>query len=123
MVCHRNINPLGFPLEHYDTWGRYRTQEESGLPIDGNSEYDGMTFTDGVDLTNQLTTHDKVQECATIQALRWAYGGDAVFVDKDLVPAINEDFVQNAGNFRSLVRAIASSDRFRQYPTQTQEGN
>jgi len=117
-VCHKNINPLGFPLEHYDTWGRYRTQEDSGLPIDGQSEYDGMQFSDGVDLSNQLTTNERVQECATVQALRWAFGGDAVFADKDLVPAINEKFVDNSGNFRVLARAIASSDRFRRYPTQ-----
>lgn len=117
-VCHKNINPLGFPLEHYDTWGRYRTQEESGLPIDGNSEWQDLTFTDGVDLTNKLSTHDKVQECATVQALRWAFGGDAVFADENLVPSVNEAFVDNAGNFKTLAKAIASSDRFRRYPTQ-----
>jgi hypothetical protein len=36
--CHAMINPLGFPLEHYDAIGRYRT-EEQGKPIDATGSY------------------------------------------------------------------------------------
>lgn len=39
--CHRLINPLGFPLEHYDALGRYRT-EEKGRPIDDAGGYQSL---------------------------------------------------------------------------------
>lgn len=37
-TCHTLINPLGFPLEHYDALGRYRG-EEKGRPIDDAGSY------------------------------------------------------------------------------------
>jgi mono/diheme cytochrome c family protein len=38
-TCHGLINPLGFPLEHFDTAGRYR-KEEKGRPIDATGLYE-----------------------------------------------------------------------------------
>lgn len=38
VTCHALINPLGFPLEHYDALGRYRTAEK-GRPIDDAGYY------------------------------------------------------------------------------------
>lgn len=37
-TCHGMINPLGFPMEHYDAIGRYRS-EELGKPIDATGSY------------------------------------------------------------------------------------
>lgn len=37
-VCHKRINPLGFPLENYDAVGRFRTQDH-GKPIDATGSY------------------------------------------------------------------------------------
>jgi hypothetical protein len=37
-TCHGMINPLGFPLEHFDAVGRYREQE-NGRPIDATGSY------------------------------------------------------------------------------------
>lgn len=37
-TCHSLINPLGFPLEHYDALGRYRAEEKS-RPIDDTGSY------------------------------------------------------------------------------------
>jgi mono/diheme cytochrome c family protein len=37
-TCHGIINPLGFPLEHYDALGRYRA-EEKGRPVDDAGYY------------------------------------------------------------------------------------
>jgi hypothetical protein len=37
-ACHGMINPLGFSLEHYDTLGRYRT-EERGRSVDSRGSY------------------------------------------------------------------------------------
>lgn len=36
--CHAMINPLGFPLEHFDAVGRYRT-EEKGKPVNASGQY------------------------------------------------------------------------------------
>jgi hypothetical protein len=36
--CHAMINPLGFPLEHYDALGRFRT-EENGRQVDAKGFY------------------------------------------------------------------------------------
>ena len=33
-TCHTRIDPLGFPLEHYDSTGRWREKYSDGKPID-----------------------------------------------------------------------------------------
>ena len=46
MACHGVINALGFPLEHYDAVGKWRTHEKD-TPIDARSIYEtdeGVTF-------------------------------------------------------------------------------
>ncbi|HEX7377917.1 MAG TPA: DUF1592 domain-containing protein [Pirellulales bacterium] len=40
-ACHVLINPLGFPLEHYDALGRYRSEEKS-RPIDDAGGYQSL---------------------------------------------------------------------------------
>jgi cytochrome c5 len=40
-TCHSIINPLGFPLEHFDAIGRYR-QKEGNREIDASTEYTGL---------------------------------------------------------------------------------
>jgi len=49
ITCHAMINPLGFPLEHFDAAGRFRT-EERGRPVNATGSYrtqtgDQATFT------------------------------------------------------------------------------
>lgn len=39
--CHSMINPLGFPLEHFDAVGRFREQEK-GQPVDSSGMYETL---------------------------------------------------------------------------------
>ena len=117
--CHTIINPLGFPFEYYDGWGRFRTVEPgSELEIDASGGYHELQFANAIDLTTQLSVHPEVFECAAVQSLRWAFGGDrAIQGDPELVPAIAAEFTAADGDLLALIRAIATAERFRSYPT------
>ena len=80
-TCHRMMDPVGFALEHYDAFGRYRT-------MDGNTAIDatGTLFNapDGSDvpldgaesLASYLTSNDAVSSCLVRYWSYFAHGRD-----------------------------------------------
>ena len=46
--CHVRIDPLGFPLEHYDSTGRWRENYADGKPIDDSGVLSDQTQIAGV---------------------------------------------------------------------------
>ena len=64
--CHRMINPLGFAFEHFDTVGRFRT-EEQGKPINAEGTYLDrggrvIRFADVRELAEYLCGSDEAHE-------------------------------------------------------------
>ena len=47
--CHARIDPLGFPLEHFDSTGRWRDTYADGKPIDDTGALSDKTDIAGVD--------------------------------------------------------------------------
>jgi Protein of unknown function (DUF1588)/Protein of unknown function (DUF1592)/Protein of unknown function (DUF1585) len=88
--CHNSlINPLGFPLEKYDSFGRYRTQEplysSTGSitgwnPVESTSTpnvglaSDSTVAADGVSLSKLLADSKRFQGCFSRHVFRYAYG-------------------------------------------------
>jgi len=77
--CHRVMDPVGFSLEHYDAFGRYR-DSEGGMPIDAT----GMIYAapDGTDvpldgaesLTAYLVGNEAVRSCLVRYWSYFAHG-------------------------------------------------
>src|SRR5262249_22580989 len=111
--CHARIDPLGFPLEHYDSTGRWREKYSDGKDI-----YDGGTLSDhtqiaGVDaLLKYLRSEDtQVRRTLSYKLMGYALGGRIQLSDQPLI----DRMVAAGGNapFSQLAGEIAASKQFR----------
>ncbi len=74
--CHKNFDPMGFGLEHFDEAGRFRA-DEGGLTIDssGSVASTEVVFTDQEGLASGLAELEEVQACVSGQLKTFSYGG------------------------------------------------
>lgn len=111
--CHTRIDPLGFPLEHYDSTGRWRENYSDGKPIDDNGELANKSVIPGVKglLAYLRTQQDKVQLTLSHKMLGYALGrtvqgSDQLLVDR-MVKAGDQSTVAD------LATMIVTSAQFR----------
>ena len=77
--CHKQFDPIGFSMEHYDEGGRYR-DNEGGLPINSAGtvvKADGTTvlsFTGQEDLAMGFSNLPVIHQCAAAYLATYAFG-------------------------------------------------
>jgi hypothetical protein len=111
--CHARIDPLGFPLEHFDSVGRWRDKYPDGKPI-----YDGGTLSDhteisGVDgLLNYLKSkEDQVRRTLAQKLIGYALGRTVQVSDRPLIDRMVGD--GSNATFEQLAAEIVTSRQFR----------
>jgi hypothetical protein len=113
-TCHTRIDPLGFPLEHYDSTGRWRDKYSDGKPIDDYGTLTDKTRIDGITgLLDYLRTRqaDQVQRTLAHKLVGYALGRTLQLSDQPLV-----DSLVSAGGDAGLsqfVGQIVASNQFR----------
>ncbi len=115
--CHARIDPLGFPLEHYDATGRWRERYADDKPI-----YDAGTLADHTEIAgvNGLLDFLRGREAQVLRTLSskllgYALGRTVQASDQPLI-----DRMVGAGGeagFSQLAAQIASSRQFRNLDT------
>jgi len=113
-TCHTRIDPLGFPLEHYDSTGRWREKYSDGKPID-----DFGTLTDDNKITgisgllDYLHTRqaDQVQRTLAHKLVGYALGRTLLLSDQPLVDSLVA--AGGGAGFSQLVGDIVTSKQFR----------
>jgi len=112
--CHDAINPPGFAFEHYDAMGRYRT-EDGTEAVDASGTFliaggERFTFTDGVELAQQLAESERVRSC---YARRWAEVaiGEHFRVGDARLSELTADFVAT-DDIHQLLEDITTSQWF-----------
>ncbi|HVY93157.1 MAG TPA: DUF1592 domain-containing protein, partial [Bryobacteraceae bacterium] len=112
-TCHTRIDPMGFPLEHFDSTGRWREKYDDGKPIDDRGEMLDKSIIPGVDglLIYLQTQQNKVEITLTHKLIGYALGrtvqgSDQVLVDKMVAAG------QNA-TMADLVNMVVTSAQFR----------
>jgi hypothetical protein len=117
--CHVSIDGAGFPFEHYDTIGRYRTTD-NGISVDGSGALHSIDkagpVTDAVDLVHRLAESNDVRQCVTKQWFRYAFGRVEEPTDACNIEALNNAFVENGSDIRELILAIVTSRAFSHRP-------
>lgn len=109
--CHALMDPLGFPLEHFDGLGKLR-REDGGKALDTTGDIDGKDFDGLSGLVATLRADPRVSECLARHLFRHATGRmegeeDAqAFKAQDSASAL-------APTLLEAMRAIALSDSFR----------
>jgi hypothetical protein len=119
--CHVRIDPLGFPLEHFDSTGRWREKYNDGKAI-----WDSGTTRDRVDiagvqgLLDYLKTKDEqVRRTLSAKLLGYALGRTVQASDQPLLDRMAAD--RPAPTFSQLVAEIVTSRQFRNSPNNTDQ--
>lgn len=108
--CHGMINPLGFPLEHFDAVGRYRDAEE-GRTIDSSGGYqtpvgEWIKF-DGVkDLATYLVSSTQTRDTFVEQLFHYLIKQPARAFGQDEVSALGRAFAGYDFSVKKLIVEI-----------------
>lgn len=111
--CHQRIDPLGFPLERYDSMGRWREKYNDGKPVDDTTALADKTPIDGVNglLAYLHTKDEQVRRTLAFKLTGYALGRTIQASDLPLI-----DRMVTAGDragFSTLVSEIVTSRQFR----------
>jgi hypothetical protein len=114
--CHSLIDQIGFGFEHYDTLGRYRS-EDGGKPVDASGEVFDTDDLDGKfvgvgELARRLASSTQVQECVTRQWFRFALSRFERDVDNCNLKRILDRLRASEVSLNVLPRALIESDAF-----------
>jgi hypothetical protein len=114
--CHQLIDPLGFGFEHYDTLGRYRT-EDGGKAVDASGNVISTRDMDGpfngvAELGAKLAQSEEVKECIARQWFRFAIDRFEQPVDGCSMKSVLESLDAAGQDLSSLPSAIVKTDAF-----------
>ena len=123
--CHRRMDPLGFPFEIYDHYGRFREEELVGTrnnipkPIDpsgeilesGESGLDGPVD-DAIDLVHKLAKSPRVRQSIIRHAFRYWMGRNETLADSPTLIAADRAYLRSDGSFNEVLVSLLTSDSF-----------
>jgi hypothetical protein len=120
--CHRDIDPWGVPLEHYDAVGRWREdviRKVKGKPIRApviaeSRLPDGTQLNGLVELKEYLLAQrsDEFSEAIVRKMMTYALGRSLELTDNKEVTEITEKFISRGHKLRDLIVSIVQSDAF-----------
>jgi hypothetical protein len=111
--CHQNMDPLGFALENFDAVARWRTLDESRLPIDASGNLGGVTFDGIAGLRRALLARpDVFVGTLSEKLLTFALGRGVDYHDAAAIRTIRREAAAEGYRFASLVTAIVRSAPF-----------
>ena len=117
VACHKWLDPVGRAFDNFDQIGKYR-DNENGLPLTvsgeivaGPSAPDMGTFTDGIDMMQQLSNNEYVQQCFAIQTARYALGRDEQDGDACSIKSLWDGFAQSF-SIQDLLVAVTGTTAF-----------
>jgi hypothetical protein len=109
--CHHIIDPMGFGLENYDGYGRWRTTE-NGRPINARGEVRDISFDGPVELGEALAASDDVVSCLVGLWYRRAFGRADGRADACTINAAKVAFTDDARRLQSLILSLTATDAF-----------
>ncbi len=132
--CHKKMDPLGFPFEQFDDFGRHREREVLGelltifperhgdaptTDIDtrghiGNSgerQLDG-DVKDVFELVQRLGKSERVRQSFVRHAFRFWLGRNETLGDSPTLMAADQAYVKQGGSMKAMIASLLSSDSF-----------
>jgi mono/diheme cytochrome c family protein len=111
MACHETINPLGFSLEHYDSLGRWRTQEND-KPINAASDFmgdDGKThrLKGARDVAQYAVASEAAHRVFVRQLFQHTHQRDPSALSPETLGKLTADFQNSDFHIRDLFVRIA----------------
>jgi hypothetical protein len=121
-VCHRKIDPLGFPLEHFDPVGRWRQKypQENGSnerhEIDSSGQFlSGESFANYQEFRKALaaTRQKELTTCLIRKLVEYSTGRHMGRVDEYEIEEIASHLEATNGGMKTLLVETLTSDIFR----------
>jgi hypothetical protein len=114
--CHKGlINPFGFPFEHYDATGAFRT-EDNGFPVDASASPligDGpVTVNGATELIDALAAEPSVHECYTRHWLEYLHGRPESEEDEALIGRLGAESTDPGLAVKQLLLEAVTSPSF-----------
>ncbi|MGB4737721.1 MAG: DUF1592 domain-containing protein [Fuerstiella sp.] len=113
-ACHSQIDPLGFALEEFEWFGRYRP-EQRGRPVDSVGQLpDGTSFRGLMGLSSTLVSKrsSDLAEQFTRKMLAYALGRQLDYYDEATVRELTTELAADGRKLQTLIHAIIRSDSF-----------
>jgi hypothetical protein len=112
--CHAVIDPLGFALEQFDAIGAWRTEDESGRPVDAEAEtLSGMKVEGLAGLRSLLLAEpEQFPRTVTEKLLAYALGRRLEYYDRPAVRSIVRDAAASDYRWSALIAGIVKSPPF-----------
>ncbi|MDP2342476.1 MAG: DUF1588 domain-containing protein [Deltaproteobacteria bacterium] len=111
-ACHSSMDPLGFPLENFDQFGRYRTHE-NGLPIDASGDLDGDAAVGAAGFMGVLERRSDMVSCLVRGLFRHGTGHLEEIGEDPSLYDVDTAFISSGMRLQEGLVAIVSSDAFR----------
>ena len=112
-TCHTRIDPLGFPLEHFDSTGRWREAYDDGKTIDDTGDLKDNSRINGISgLLEYLETKqtDQVQRTLARKLVGYALGRTIQLSDQPLIDGL--EAAGGKAGMSVLVGQIVTSKQF-----------
>ncbi len=112
-ACHDIIDPIGFGLENYDLFGRWK-EKEGNQPVDATGIFpSGETFAGPAELKKILLKRkDELTRHFTAKMLGYALGRSLEDADACTIETIAKKLEQNKYQSQTLIREIVFSKPF-----------
>ena len=114
--CHARINPAGFAFEHFDSLGRFRTQDH-GQTVDatGTLTIDGeaTSFDGAVELAQLLADSEEARRCYETQWFRYVYGRGEADDDVCLLNDVDARLLSQGGTIKEMLVGLTMTRGFR----------
>jgi hypothetical protein len=112
--CHRNIDPIGFALENFDSVGQWRSTTREGLPIDSVGVLvDGKQVNGPIALRQALLSRpDVFVGAVTENMMIYALGRGLEPADMAVVRSIVRNAAVGGYRFQSIIEGIVESAPF-----------
>lgn len=137
--CHQKMNPLGYPFECFDDFGRYRADEPLEHPENliakakdkygadayktkpvntvgnllgtGSAKLDGPVQ-DAFDMIGRLAKSERVRQSIIRHAFRFYMGRNEMLSDSRTLIDADQAYVKSGGSFKAVIVSLLTSDSF-----------
>jgi hypothetical protein len=110
--CHALMDPIGFPLEHFDALGTWR-DTDNGHPIDATGTLDNIDVDGAAELGIAVSNHTRFGYCTTAQLMRHSIGVFEGTKQKPYIEELSQKFASSGFVFSELIVSLVLSDAFR----------
>jgi hypothetical protein len=113
--CHSHSDPIGLPLEQFDSLGMHRNME-NGQPIDVSGSLAGKQFNGAAGLGQALHDNPRFTACVARKLYAYGVGANAEDVQPSTFKNSYDAFVNGGYHLKTLIKSFANNPVFFRAP-------